>query len=192
LLLFFFGIAIALMLERNAKRVTNKKRTEKMKITIEMIISKNPAAEYSAERLTELWDGNESLTLMQISELDIPIADRIWAITRFLDDRSNRLFAADCAQRLIDSMDDGDVKTRSNALLYRVRDCANGVIEIDELQKYAAEHRDAAWDAAWAAAEAATLDAELAAEWAAATAATWDADRDAAREWQIAKLREYL
>jgi hypothetical protein len=163
-----------------------------MKITIEMIISKKPGAEYSAKRVTELWDGNESLTLMQISELDIPVADRIWAITRFLDDRSNRLFAADCAQRLIDSMDDDCVKTKSNALQSRTRDCANGVIGIDELQKYAAAHRDAAWNAAWAAAEAATLATEWAAEWAAATAATWDAERAAARAWQIAKLREYL
>ena len=110
-----------------------------MKITIEMIMEKNPCAEYSAKRVTELCDGNESLTLMQISELDIPVADRIWAITRFLDDRYNRLFAADCAQRSVDRLNDGDVKTKSNELLSRVRDCANGVIGIDELQKQCRE-----------------------------------------------------
>ena len=85
------------------------------------------------------------------------------------NDRNLRLFAADCAERVLPLFeahfpDDG----RPRAALVAARKFANGEIGHKELA--------AAWDAAWAAA------------WAAAGDAAWDAER----EWQAARLMDYL
>ena len=72
-----------------------------MKITVKDIMGKNPCREYSEERVTKLWNGRESLTLVDILDLDIPADDRIWAVSRFLPTKEVRLFAADCAESVL-------------------------------------------------------------------------------------------
>ena len=91
------------------------------------------------------------------------------------DEKSARLFAADCAEHVLHiyEKDYPDDDIPRNAI-QAARDYANGKITKDELA--------AAADAAWAAARAATD---------AARAAT-DAARAAERKWQTKRLFEYL
>jgi hypothetical protein len=113
------------------------------------------------------------MTLCKILDLDIPVDDRIWAVTHFLQDRENRLFAADCAESVLYLFEKKypDNKRPRDAI-YAARKYANGEISAGGL----AAARDAAWAAAWAAAR----DAAWAAAWAAAWDAAWAAARDAA------------
>ena len=108
------------------------------------------------------------------------------------NERTARLFAADCAEHVIHIFEreyPGDKRPRQ--AIQATRDFANSKITA------------AAWDAAWDAARAATGDAAWAAAraaaaaagdaaWAAVGDAAWDAARDAEREWQTAKLMEIL
>ena len=165
-----------------------------MNITIDDIRSKGPC--YDPVRyLPEGWEG----TLIDVLSItDCPPEDRIWVVTRFLDDRTNRLFAVWCARealKLVDNPDPRSVATCDVAERY-----ANGQATADELAAawaaagvaagaaagdaagYAARYasRDAAGAAAGAAAWAAAWDAA----WDAAWAAAWAAARAAARDAQ--------
>ena len=114
------------------------------------------------------------------------------------DDTRARLFAVDCAARVLHLVPEGE--PRPAAAVAAARGFALGTVTYDER----AAARDAAWAAAWAAAwdaaGAAARDAAGAAAWAAAWdaagAAAWDAARaaagDAERTWQTARLHEYL
>jgi hypothetical protein len=113
------------------------------------------------------------------------------------DERTARLFACDCAERVLPIYEKRypDDK-RSRVAIETARRYADG--------KATREERDAARDAAgaaagaaaWAAAGAAAWDAARdaawAAAWAAAGAAAWDAAWAAERKWQTARLIEYL
>jgi len=123
-----------------------------MNITIDDIRSKGPC--YDPVRyLPEGWEG----TLIDILSItDCPPEDRIWVVTRFLDDRTNRLFAVWCvreALKLVDNPDPHSVAACDVAERY-----ANGQVTADELDAaraaagYAA--RAAAGYAAWYAARA--------------------------------------
>jgi hypothetical protein len=117
------------------------------------------------------------------------------------DERIARLFAADCAERVLPIFererpnDDGPRKAIEAARAF-----ARG--EIDRQQLAAAwaaawaAAGDAAWAAAWAAARAAAWaaagDAARAAAWAAAWAAARPAARAAERQWQAERLSQYL
>jgi hypothetical protein len=79
-----------------------------------------------------------------------------------LNDRTLRLFAADCAERALAHVESPD--SRSLAAVQAARGFAEGRISRVEL--------DAAWAAAWA--------------------ATWAAARAAEREWQAERLRYYI
>ncbi len=121
------------------------------------------------------------------------------------NDRTARLFAADCAERVLTLFErERPDDSRPRDAIAAARAFAND--EID------AGARAAAGAAAWAAARAAAWDAAGAAAWAAAWDAAWDAARaaardaagaaawdaaraaarDAEREWQTARLMEYL
>ena len=119
------------------------------------------------------------------------------------DEKSARLFAADCAERVLPIFEkeypDEDAPRKA---IQAARDYANGKINKKQLAAASdaartaasaaasAAARDAAraaWDAAWAAASAAARDAVTA-----ASAAARDAARDAAREWQAERLFKYL
>ena len=113
------------------------------------------------------------------------------------NERTTRLFAADCAEhvlRFFESKYPNDLRPRKS--IEAARDFANGKID--------AAARAAAGDAARAAARAAAGDAARAAAWAAAGAAAGDAAWDAAwaaawaaagaaeKKWQTEKLCEIL
>jgi hypothetical protein len=109
------------------------------------------------------------------------------------NERTARLFACDCAEHILDALEDrypSDPRSR-NAIAV-ARRFANGQATQDELYAAGAAAgtaaraaaRAAAWDAAWAAARDAARDAAWAAAWAAARAAE--------RQWQTSRLFQYL
>jgi hypothetical protein len=127
--------------------------------------------------------------------------DAMWALSAIRDTRTPRLWACDCAERVLpifESDRPGDLRPR--AAVRAARRYARG--EIGAAARDAAEDaawvaaRAVAWDAAGDAARAAAGDAAWAAAgdaaWAAAGDAAWDAAGEAEQEWQIARLREYL
>ena len=54
-------------------------------VTVKQMMKFGPCDEYPESRVRELWSGKRSLTPLQISELDIPEIDRVWALCRILD-----------------------------------------------------------------------------------------------------------
>ena len=115
-------------------------------------MDKNPCDDYDEDTVRGLWGDNDCLSLCDILDLEIPAEDRIWAVTQFLCDRSNRLFAADCAESVLHLFE----AERPNDNLPRLaiqaaRDYANGTKD--------AAARDAARDAASAASAAASAAA---------------------------------
>ena len=113
-----------------------------------------------------------------------------------LDDRKLRLFAADCAERvlpLFEAKRPGDDRPRK--AIEAARAYANGEITAAAWAAAWAAARaaagDAAWDAAWDAAGAAAWDAAGDAAWAAAGDAAGVAAWDAERQWQAARLIAY-
>ena len=131
-----------------------------MKITIADIHAKNPCYD-PTKYLPENWSG----TLCDILRVDAaPAADRIWCVTQFLDDRTNRLFAVWCARESLKIVTNPD--SRSVAACDVAERFANGEATAEELV--------AARDAAYAA------DAYAAAAYAAARDAAYAAARDAA------------
>jgi hypothetical protein len=137
-------------------------------------------------------------------------------IVRRLDtwnERSARLFAADCAEKVLPIFEkqypnDG----RPRKAIEAARAFADGKITRADLDAAGAAAGAAAWDAAWAAARAAARDAARGAAWdaaraavgAVAGAAAWDAAWDAARaaardaardefmQWATDRLFDYL
>ena len=113
------------------------------------------------------------------------------------NERTARLFAADCAERALkrERKAGREPDPRSWAAVRAARAYADG--EIDKTQLAAAWDAAwvaagaAAWDAARAAAWDAAWDAARAAAWAAAGAAAWDAAGDPERRWQTKRLLEY-
>lgn len=58
--------------------------------TVDDIMAFRPCDNYTRDRVEELWDGREALTAEEIAELDIPIMDRLWAMSRLGVDPTNR------------------------------------------------------------------------------------------------------
>jgi hypothetical protein len=87
------------------------------------------------------------------------------------NERTARLFACDCAERVVHLCDD----PRPRRAIAVARRYAGGEATAEEL----VAARAAAWDAARTAARA-------------ARDAAWDAARDAEQKWQAARLMEYL
>ena len=117
------------------------------------------------------------------------------------DDRSSRLFACDCAERVLYLYEKdypGDSRVRD--CIETARQFARGEVAAEKMAAARAAAWAAAWDAAraaaWAAAWDAAWDAARAAAWDAARAAARDAARDAAwdaeKQWQIEKIMEYI
>jgi len=133
------------------------------------------------------------------------------------NERTARLFAADCAEHVLHLYEkDNDSKAPAHAI-QAARDYTNGLITLDELAAAwaaarAARAAGAAADAAWAAARAAWVAAgATTAAWAAAGAAraaagvaagaaagsaarvgAWSAARSAEHGWQTERLFQYL
>jgi hypothetical protein len=139
--------------------------------------------------------------------------DAMWALSAIRDTRTPRLWACDCAERVLpifESDRPGDLRPRDAIRASRryargeigaaARDAAEVAAEVAAWVAARAAAGAAAGDAARAAAGAAARDAAEVAAWVAARAAGRAAAGDAARaaageaeqEWQIARLREYL
>ena len=140
----------------------------------------------------------------EIVEGDNKVAARTARLIKRIEtwnEKSARLFACDCAERVIDiyeKYNDDDDRPRKTIEIARAY--ANGHASVGQL--------DAAWAAAWdaagdaagdaarAAARAAAWDAARAAAraaaWAAARAAAWAAAGDDERKWQTTRLLYYL
>ena len=109
------------------------------------------------------------------------------------DDKTVRLFAADCAEHVLPIFEKNHPKDQRPRETIRIaRLYAKGKATRGELDAAWAAARAAAWDAA----RAAAWDAAWAAARTAARDAAWDAARDAAwaaeRKWQTRRLARYL
>ncbi|MDO9530369.1 MAG: hypothetical protein Q7J27_14595 [Syntrophales bacterium] len=68
-----------------------------MIVTTKKLMSKKPCEKYTKAIVSKLL--GKGKTLLEICDLDIPAKDRIWAVTKFLDDTTNRTFAIWCAKQ---------------------------------------------------------------------------------------------
>ena len=73
-------------------------------VTVLQIVDWCPCKEYTRQRIEELFAGRPALTAVDVSELAIPIEDRLWALLHedFLAKRALRGLAADYAQRYLE------------------------------------------------------------------------------------------
>ena len=181
----------------------------KTQITVLDIMNAKPCSSYSQEVVTALWAGKETLSSKEISELDIPGQDRLWAlINTSLTEKEQRLFACDCAERTLNrEIEKGNqVDPRSLEAIEVSRKYAAGLATLAELNAAwdtardaaSSAARDAARAAASSAARAAASSAACSAAWAAAWAAASSAASSAARDaawaaevsWQIVRILE--
>ena len=156
-------------------------------MTVDEIMLCKPC--YNRKKVENLWDGKDSLSFVDVSELDVLESDKIWAgVNCYMDDKQRRLFAVRCARQALalvtnphyDSVTACDVAERF----------ANGEATLDELSAardaamsaaMSAEFAEsAAWPSDWSATSAANCDARSSAEFAASYAAR-SAARSAAR-----------
>ena len=150
---------------------------------------------FEAEYSGEIVEGDDKIVVRQV---------RLLSRLEAWNERTARLFAADCAEQVLHlfEREHSDDK-RPRLAIEAARRFANGEIDrVDLAAAWAAAWAaasdaagaaawDAASDAAWAAARAA-WDAARDAAWDAARDAAWAAARAAAREQQTALLFEYL
>ncbi len=156
------------------------------KIRVDAIIGAGPCEEYTRDRVADLWDGRDGLTPREISELCIPVEDRLWALIYVvLNDRQRRLFACDCAERALQRERDNDREPdpRGWAAIEAARKHAVGAATAAEMSAAGSAARSAAGYAAWSAAESA---AESAASSAARSAAS-----SAEQTWQLVRALKY-
>lgn len=115
------------------------------------------------------------------------------------NEKSARLFAADCAERQLKQIPLLSREPFINSIR-SARDFANGLISQKKLNAAWDAARAAAWDATWSAAWSAAGDAARAAAraaawdaaWSAAGAAARDAARDIEKQWQAKRLQVIL
>ena len=142
---------------------------------------------YDLQTIKGLWDGRESLTALDILDLGIPDADKLWGVLRenLIPASGLRELACRFAETALvgEVAAGGAPDARSYAVIEVARAFANGDATEDQL----AAASSAASSAAWA--------AESSAAWAAARAensATWAAASSAAAAAEINIIREYL
>lgn len=139
-----------------------------IRVTVSDVMSWRPC--YSHARVKELFAGRESLSALEILDLEIPAEDCLWAVLReqFLSSYQLRQLAADFAERVLPIFEARYPDDRRPRLAI---EAARGAADA---YAYAAASAAYAADAAYAAADAA------------------DAARSSEREWQLNRVREYL
>jgi len=186
--------------------------------TVDDIMSLDPCEGYTRERVAALWSGREALTAREIAALDIPVKDRIWALTGLATHRTARLFSCDCAERALQRVVDngGSTDPRSWDAVITSRLYADGDRTENDLRAaaFAAYYvADSAFDsAAWPAVAAAKFTAAAARSTAryaaaaysaacsaacsaadyAALSADWSSDYAAEQNWQLGHLVERM
>ena len=140
--------------------------------TIDEMLAERPCEEYTQERITELWAGRERLTLLEVLDLPISWADRVWVICR--PDALTHEQKAEWLERIV-----------TRAIRNHALNCGIPTVEA-WAQNWldGTDRSNAAAAAAWTA-EAARA-ARAAEAWAAAEAA------EAERERQVQDCREIL
>ena len=123
-------------------------------VTVDQVMAWGPCDDYTHERVEELFAGREALSAMDITELDIPAKDIIWALLR------EELVPADTLHKFTCRCDEAEADAAWDE---SVADSAAWAA----VMAAARVARDAAWDAASAEA------------WDAAYTAAWDAARSA-------------
>jgi hypothetical protein len=156
-------------------------------VTVDDVMALGPCSRYDRTALKKLFGRRRRMTLAAGLALDIPAVDRLWVAIKgpWLDDRQRRLFAADCAERVLplwEAKYPDDKRPRQTIEV--ARRYAEGRATEEERAAAWAAARAAAWAAAWDAARddawSAARDAAWAAAWSAARDAAWSAARDAA------------
>ena len=98
-----------------------------MKITVEDVRAKNPCYD-PTKFVSEDWAG----TVIDILKMEnVKPADRLWITTRFLDDKTNRLFATWCAREALKLIENPD--PRSIEACNVAEKFANGNATIEDL-----------------------------------------------------------
>ena len=171
-------------------------------LTIEDIRDLSPCYD-PVKYLSKNWKGNV-IDILDVN--DCPVEDRIWVVTKLLDDKTNRLFAVDCAKRALDRIEDPDprsLKAVEIAEKYAYGNATDKELGAawDAANSAACDANSAARSAAYAAYYAAR-DAASSAAWDAAWSAAWSAARDAwdaayaargaEKETQIERFKEII
>ena len=65
--------------------------------SVEDIMDLGPCEDYAEERVSQLWNGKESLSLEEINKLDIDIDDRLWVLARLVPTETAVNWAQYCA-----------------------------------------------------------------------------------------------
>jgi hypothetical protein len=116
--------------------------------SVDDIMNLRPCVDYTKEVVGKLFAGRERLTASEIAAVNIPAKDRVWVLIKLLDDdRARRLFACDCAERVLARVPSPD--GRGISAVATAREFANGRASV-EIMLHSA--RCAAYAAAAAAA----------------------------------------
>jgi len=144
-------------------------------ITKQDILDLNPCHSIEKHNITK------PISLISILERDdVESSDKLWLVTHFLTDKTNRLFAVWCARQVLTK----DSDSRSINAVDVAERYANGEAtdaELDEARAAAWAASGVAAEAAWAAARSAAGSASRSAAEAAAGVVVWVAVRSAAR-----------
>jgi hypothetical protein len=165
-----------------------------MKYTVDDILSMEPCAEYTRERLEKLM-GGKALTPLEILRKPIPLDHKLWVGIEMLPSEKRRNFACWCALQVIHLWDAPDIvvrylKTGDESLKAAAWTAAWAAARTAARTAAQATAQAAVWNIAWAAARAADVaswDAlwDIAEAAARATQYAWDAEM----KKQVAKLR---
>jgi hypothetical protein len=170
------------------------------KVTVDEVMAARPCNLYTRERVIELFGEREYLTALDISVLDIPIEDRIWALLHreFFTDSDLRMMSCAFAERVIHIYErkyPGDYRPREAILVSRLFAMGEATLEdlkTAEAAAWAVADEAAAWDAKDAARVAARAAAarDAAARAAAARDASAEAAAMAAANWAVCDTTE--
>ena len=122
-----------------------------VKVTIDDILALGPCGTYDRDRLKKLFGRKRKASLADVCKAKVSSGDRLWLAIYgpWIDDRQRRLFAADCAERVLpifERENPGDQRLREAIAV--ARRFATGGATLEELAAAGA----AAWDSTWAAA----------------------------------------
>ena len=179
------------------------------RVTIDQVMAWEPCGydgkdngtNYTRERVERLFDGREAVNTLDILDLDIDAADRIWAAAHKDVTPGVVLHEVACqwAEHVLHFFEEVyPDDRRPRQAIETKRRWIRGEATDDVLAAARTAARTAAWStddvlaaartAAWSAARAAARAASRYAVWAAA----WSAAGDAEREWQVTALRNIL
>lgn len=70
-------------------------------VTIEQILDLPRCHDYPPDRVRELFGGRKRVALTTISGSKLPSFDRLWVLTALMNPKDQRLFACECASRVL-------------------------------------------------------------------------------------------